>query len=123
MEIGKKERAPKNKREQGEQGKMLKGAGSIDPPNRASMIITWNRNWMIEFFFRLIPLGVGRRVCPGDPIGTNRLLLILTMIVQHLDLHPAPGKDKPNHDLRRGFTGGIFGMPYDYEITIQLRDQ
>ncbi len=37
VKIVKKERAPKNGREQGEQGKMLKGAGSIDPPpNRAS---------------------------------------------------------------------------------------
>ncbi len=32
VKIGKKERAPKNGREQGERGKMLKGAGSIDPP-------------------------------------------------------------------------------------------
>ncbi len=32
VKIGKKERAPKNGREQGEQGKMSKGAGSIDPP-------------------------------------------------------------------------------------------
>ena len=30
--IGKKERAPKNGREQGEWGKMSNGAGSIDPP-------------------------------------------------------------------------------------------
>ncbi len=30
--IGKKERAPKNGREQGERGKMLKKARSIDPP-------------------------------------------------------------------------------------------
>ena len=33
--IGKKERALKNGREQGEPGKMTKGAGSIDPPNHA----------------------------------------------------------------------------------------
>ena len=32
VKIGKKERAPKNQRKQGERGKMLKGAGSIDPP-------------------------------------------------------------------------------------------
>ena len=38
MKIGKKERAPKNEREQGERGKMSKGAGSIDPPNRASIL-------------------------------------------------------------------------------------
>ena len=30
--IGKKERVLKDGRERGEQGKMLKGAGSIDPP-------------------------------------------------------------------------------------------
>ena len=35
--VGKKERVPKNGREQGEWGKMSKGAGSIDPPNRASV--------------------------------------------------------------------------------------
>ena len=70
-------------------------------------------------FFRLIPLGVGRRICAGDPLAKNRLLLILTMIVQHLDLHPVPGKPKPNHDLRQGFTGSIFGVPLDYEITIE----
>ena len=29
--MGKKEQAPKNEREQGERGKMSKGAGSIDP--------------------------------------------------------------------------------------------
>ncbi len=32
VKIGQKERAPKNEREQGEWGKMSKGAGSIDPP-------------------------------------------------------------------------------------------
>ncbi len=32
VKIGKKERAPKNGREQGERGKKSKGAGSIDPP-------------------------------------------------------------------------------------------
>ncbi len=39
VKIGIKERAPKNEREQGEWGKMSKGAGSIDPPNRASKIL------------------------------------------------------------------------------------
>ncbi len=38
VKIGKKERAPKNGREQGERGKMSKGAGSMDPPNRASEV-------------------------------------------------------------------------------------
>ncbi len=32
VKIGKKKRAPKNEREQGERGEMSKGAGSIDPP-------------------------------------------------------------------------------------------
>ena len=32
VKIGKKDRAPKNGREQGERGKMSKGAGSIDSP-------------------------------------------------------------------------------------------
>ncbi len=32
VKIGKKERMPQNGREQGERGKMSKGAGSIDPP-------------------------------------------------------------------------------------------
>ncbi len=32
VKIGKKERAPKKGREQGEWGKMSKGAGSIGPP-------------------------------------------------------------------------------------------
>ncbi len=32
VKIGKKERAPKNGREQGERGKMSKVVGSIDPP-------------------------------------------------------------------------------------------
>ncbi len=38
VKIGRKERAPKHGREQGERGKMSKGAGSIDPPNRASIV-------------------------------------------------------------------------------------
>ncbi len=39
VKIGKKERAPENEREQGERGKVSKGAGSADPPppNRASL--------------------------------------------------------------------------------------
>ncbi len=36
VKIGKRERGLKNGREQGERGKRSKGAGSIDPPNRAS---------------------------------------------------------------------------------------
>ncbi len=32
VKIGKKERAPKDGREQGERGKMSKGAWSVDPP-------------------------------------------------------------------------------------------
>ena len=39
MNIGKKERAPKNGREQLERGEMSKGAGSIDPPNKASVLV------------------------------------------------------------------------------------
>ena len=38
VKMCKKERAPKNGREQGERDKMSKGAGSIDPPNRASYV-------------------------------------------------------------------------------------
>ena len=42
VKTGKKERAPKNGRQQGERGKMSKGAGSIKtvdpPPNRASIL-------------------------------------------------------------------------------------
>ena len=37
VKIVKKEQVPKNGREQREQDKILKGAGSIDPPNRASV--------------------------------------------------------------------------------------
>ncbi len=37
---GSREREAKNRREQGARGKMLKGAGSADPPNRASLIIS-----------------------------------------------------------------------------------
>ncbi len=38
VKIGKKEQASNNGREQGERGKMSKGAGSTDPPNRASAL-------------------------------------------------------------------------------------
>ncbi len=40
VKIGKKERAPENGWEQGEWGKMLTGAGSKDPPNRANVKMT-----------------------------------------------------------------------------------
>ncbi len=39
VKIGKKERVPKNEREQGEQGRMSKGAGSAAPPSRASSVL------------------------------------------------------------------------------------
>ncbi len=35
VKIGKKEQAPKSERGQGERGKMLKGAGSIDHPQQS----------------------------------------------------------------------------------------
>ena len=40
VKIGEKERTSQNGREQGERGKMSKLAGSIDPPNRASIYPT-----------------------------------------------------------------------------------
>ena len=38
VKTGQRERTPKNRRDQGEWGKMSKGAGSIDPPTRASYV-------------------------------------------------------------------------------------
>ncbi len=59
VKIGKKERAPKNGREQGEWGKMSEGAGSIDPPpNRAPYIGSFpNRNFEIIRKGGPVPLG------------------------------------------------------------------
>ncbi len=42
MKISKKERVLKNGREQGERGRKSKGAGSMDPPNRASVDVPVN---------------------------------------------------------------------------------
>ncbi len=49
VKIGKKERAQKNGREQGEWGKMSKGAGSIDPPNRASQMLDFTKRWLNNY--------------------------------------------------------------------------
>ena len=70
---------------------------------------------------RLLPFEAGRRVCVGQVLAMNRLFLIITSIVQNFDLSPAPGKNKPNHDCRRNFVGGMFTMPEDYEILISER--
>ena len=45
VKIGKMEQTPKNGREQRERGKMSKGAGNIDPPNRASGICPVTIRW------------------------------------------------------------------------------
>ncbi len=70
---------------------------------------------------RSLQFGADRRVCSGDVFAKNRLFLIITSIIQNFDLSLAPGKNKPNHDCRRNFVGGLFSMPEEYEILIHSR--
>ncbi len=53
----KKERAPKNGREQGEWGKMWKGAGRTDRPNRASITIQGNGNLYWDLRIGFVTMG------------------------------------------------------------------
>ncbi|XP_070545942.1 steroid 17-alpha-hydroxylase/17,20 lyase-like [Ptychodera flava] len=43
----------------------------------------------------LIPFSAGRRVCPGETIAINQLILLFASLFQQFCFFPAPGKEKP----------------------------
>ncbi len=70
--------------------------------------------------FRLFVFGAGRRACPGEVLGKNRLFLILTCLFQTFKFLPTQGEMAPNHDpwsLKFAFTQQM----KDYEVIAQPR--
>ncbi|XP_070574475.1 steroid 17-alpha-hydroxylase/17,20 lyase-like [Ptychodera flava] len=43
-----------------------------------------------------LPFSAGRRVCVGDVLAKNEMLLLLTCLFQQFTFSPPPGKDKPS---------------------------
>ncbi|XP_077982847.1 steroid 17-alpha-hydroxylase/17,20 lyase-like [Glandiceps talaboti] len=52
-----------------------------------------------------LPFSAGRRVCVGEALAKNELVLIFTSLFQQYSFMPAPGNDKPN--LKPEFAGFI----------------
>ena len=54
----------------------------------------------LPVYFRLIPFSVGKRRCPGEDFAMSRLFLVLTSMLQKVNLTPPDDEPLPSADPR-----------------------
>lgn len=67
------------------------------------------------------PFGFGRRVCPGKSLATASLWIILTTIIQTMDILPAVDKDGNDIVPVVGLSNGLSSHPEHFEVQLKPR--
>ena len=68
---------------------------------------------------RVIPFGVGKRYCLGQPLAEKEVFLFLTGIVQRFDIELAPGETMPRIDLHASYPPGLQRTPPQYKMILK----
>ena len=69
----------------------------------------------------LIPFRAGPRVCVGENLALARLFMLITTLVQRLQILPAPGNDISSIDTKNFECMGIL-KPNPYRIIFKHRN-
>jgi methyl farnesoate epoxidase/farnesoate epoxidase len=68
---------------------------------------------------RLIPFGIGKRVCLGESLAKMSLFLYFTTIIKHFKFETVPGHLDPSTDPLPGLT--FSPKPYNVVVTQRVR--
>jgi cytochrome P450 len=66
---------------------------------------------------KVIPFGVGKRICPGSRLAEVSAFLIVVGIVRRFKLGVVPGEDPPSKEMQISFTSG----PAPFRFCISKR--
>ncbi|KAI8229430.1 UDP-glucosyltransferase A1 [Colletotrichum sp. SAR 10_96] len=71
----------------------------------------------------LYGFGAGRRVCPGQRLARNSLILNMAKIAWGFDLSPGEGEGEVDVDVGTAYTDGFLIAPKKFPITIRPRSE
>jgi len=78
----------------------------------------FKQTWFI--FHSFLPLGVGRRVCPGSDWSMRRILAYVTKVVQQFDILPPKDSELCSNDPNL-FTAGAVLQPESFSCRVVKR--
>jgi cytochrome P450 len=65
---------------------------------------------------RFVPYGLGRRVCMGESLARDTLLIFLATLVKHLRFDPPAAHPRPDP---ANYTEGFTVIPRPFHVSIQ----
>jgi cytochrome P450 len=76
--------------------------------------------WRLVKRDQFVPFGFGRRVCMGETLARDTLLVFLATLVKHLRFDPPAGHPLPDP---ANYTDGFTVIPHPYHVSIRaVRD-
>jgi cytochrome P450 len=68
-----------------------------------------------SLYKRVIPFGVGKRLCPGYRVSEVSAFLMIVSILQRFKLSLVPGEDPPSAEMQLSFTSRP--VPFHFSIS------
>ena len=69
---------------------------------------------------RLVPFGIGRRVCMGESLAKDTLFIFVTTLIKNLKFVNPENHPKPDPE---SYTDGFTIIPHPFYVNIQKRAQ
>lgn len=73
--------------------------------------------WRLVKKDQFVPFGFGRRVCMGESLARDNLLIFLTTLLKHIRFENPSGHKKPDP---KNYTDGLTVIPHPYYVNIKL---
>ena len=71
---------------------------------------------------RVLPFGIGRRVCPGQTLAEKEFFLFFTAVMLKFRVAAAPGTELPGHGILDTPVTGIVRKPPTHYLTLTPRN-
>ena len=71
---------------------------------------------------RVIPFGIGKRLCLGQSLAEKEFFLFMVGFLQKYDISPSPMKKLPSYYIDDNTPKNILRMCPDYEMILTLRN-
>ena len=72
---------------------------------------------------RVIPFGIGKRLCLGQSLAEKEFFLFMVGFLQKYDISPSPMKKLPSYYIDDNTPKNILRMCPDYEMILTLRNE
>ena len=72
---------------------------------------------------RVIPFGIGKRICLGKSLAEKELFLFFTGIIQNFSVHNVPGIDPPGFGIEDTPVPGIVRTAQEFHMILEKREK